>query len=147
MRARGFTLIELSIVISITALLLPLVWFFGRALEADHRDALAQTVASREMRALTEELRRDLRTLRLEGPDGLRLTGAACRVEYALAGEVLERRAPEACGGTRAVASPVRSLLRSGARLEVRFAHHSGRDVEAATRFLTLLPVSPAEAP
>ena len=139
--ARGFTLLELSIVMAITALMLPLVWQFGRSLEADHRDALAQAVAAREMRALSEELRSDLRTLHLEGEGGLRLSGPGCpQVEYLLAGEVVERRAGVACGGTRAVAAPVRLLLRSGSRLEVLFAHHSGRDVEASTRFLALLP-------
>jgi prepilin-type N-terminal cleavage/methylation domain-containing protein len=146
MKARGFTLLELSVVLTITALVLPFVWVVGRSLEADYRDALAQAVAAREMRALSEELRRDLRTLRLQGGSGLRLSGpGACGVvEYALAGEVLERRGPAACGGTRAVATPVHSLGREGDRLEVIFASHSGREREGGTRFLAVLPVEGA---
>lgn len=142
MKTRGFTLIELAICMSILALLLPLVWVFGRTLEAEHRDVVSQASSARELRALTEELRLDLRTRSLKSTTGLVLQGAgSCAlVEYALAGEVLERRAGPDCGGTRAVAAPVQSVRRDGALLEVVFAHHSGREPERVTRLLALLP-------
>jgi prepilin-type N-terminal cleavage/methylation domain-containing protein len=146
MSARGFTLVELAIVLSIGGLLAPLVWMSGRSLEAEHRDSLGRAAASREMRALSEELRRDLRTLRWQGAEGLVLVGPApCdRVEYTLAGEVLERRAPEACGGARVVAAPVRRIARAASRLEVVFAHHAGRDLERDTPFVAIVPAQEA---
>ncbi len=142
MKARGFTLLELAIVMSIVAILIPLLWLSGRTLEAEHRDALADATAAREMRALSEELRRDLRTLRWQGSTGLVLegTGSCAHVEYVLTGEVLERRALESCGGTRVVAAQVQGIERTTRRLEVLFAHHAGRESEHATRFVAVLP-------
>ena len=145
MRARGFTILELATVLTITTLLLPIVATFGRTFEAEHRDAVDDVAAAREMRGLSEELRRDLRTRALAGEAGLALDGPGdCgHVEYVLSGDVLERRAAAGCGGTRAVAAHVGSVSRLGSRLVVAFAHHAGRDVERVTAFEASLPPGP----
>ena len=79
--------------------------------------------------------------MRWKGPGGLVLAGhgSCARIEYVLVGEVLERRASDACGGTRVVAAPVRRIARSGRRLEVAFSHRAGRDDERDTRFVAFL--------
>ncbi|HEY3449350.1 MAG TPA: prepilin-type N-terminal cleavage/methylation domain-containing protein [Myxococcales bacterium] len=113
---RGFTLLELAICISIGTLLIPMVLALGRVSEKQHLRALAEVDATQVMRTASEELRRDLQTLRMADGTTVTLQGACGRVEYVAEGGVLARKAEEACGGTRALGRRVRAIRRDGAR-------------------------------
>ena len=115
---RGFTLIEMAVCLSVTSIVVPLVFLVSRAIEGESLRALADVEAAEQMRAVSEELRRDLQSMRVAEGRGLVLEGSGpCgRIEYAIASEsVLVRRessleagAPAACGE--------RPVARSGVR-------------------------------
>lgn len=120
---RGFTLLELAIVLSILGVLVPLCYVMYRQYEADVLAAQASIEAAHAARGVAEELRRDLWTHSL-APEGTVLLGAApCdRIEYAVGeGDVAWRRAPEACGGSRAISRNVGALRREGGEVVVVF--------------------------
>jgi len=120
---RGFTLIELAVVVSILGVLVPICYAMHRQNEADVLAAEASIEAAHAARAVSEELRRDLWTHSLAA-EGTVLVGAApCdRIEYAVGdGDVVWRRAPEACGGARAIARNVGALRRDGGEVVVVF--------------------------
>jgi hypothetical protein len=145
MKARGFTALELALVLSISPLVLGGAYLLWRGFDRQHRIALFEAEAARGMRALSEDLRRDLRTLRWEAT-GLSLTTRAAdpagsasscnRVEYAVDNGVLVRRGDAGCGPTRAVASSVESAVRTGGTVEVIFAARLAPDDATRVRFL-----------
>src|SRR2546428_12807577 len=66
MTRRAFTLVELAIVLSCLAVMVPAVWLLDRGIESDLARAAARLDAAASMRALSEELRDDLGTMKLE---------------------------------------------------------------------------------
>lgn len=122
-RARGFTLVEMALCISIGTLVVPLVLLTVRSMERQHLRALEQVESAQAMRGVSEELRRDLQSMRMLPGPAVALEGACGRVDYVVSGEaVLQRRAEPACGGTRAVARRVKAIRReAGQALSVDF--------------------------
>jgi prepilin-type N-terminal cleavage/methylation domain-containing protein len=121
---RGFTLIELAVSLSILALLVPLVFMMGRSFEEHAFQAAAQAEAAAAMRSVSEELRRDLKTMGWPDDTALKLAGAGqCpSVEYKLnADSTLVREGAEGCGPARTIAANVRSISRETGGLRVVF--------------------------
>jgi len=121
---RGFTLIELAICLSILALLVPVGFAMGRAFEQHAFQAAAQLEAASAMRSVSEELRRDLKTMGWPDETSLKLQGAGLcpRVEYKLtADNTLIREGAEGCGPARTLAAHVRSIQRETGGLRVVF--------------------------
>jgi len=121
MRRRGFTLVELAITISISAVMIPAVFLLLRTAEANARRALSRARTAESMRTFSEELRRDLRTMRFVNDTGLVLAGPGCEARYELRGSILVRAG---CDGARAVARDVASVERTAWGAEVVFAQH-----------------------
>jgi prepilin-type N-terminal cleavage/methylation domain-containing protein len=116
----GFTLIEMSIVVSVMAIIIPATWMLQRRFQADALRAAHETDAAEGMRAFSEELRADLRTLH-SGREGLTLEGACGTVHYLIEQGVLIRDGGSGCGGRRALARSVTGLTRTGNLVEVTF--------------------------
>ena len=131
---RGFTLIEMAVVLTVSALVVPLVFALAHTFEVDHLRAADSAQAAQSMRAVSEELRRDLSTMRVSDEPGLVLLSArgCARVEYAIADEVLLRRA---CDDVRPVARHVLALRRDGRSLTVEFGRPLRPDVKSQTFF------------
>ena len=136
---RGFTLVELSIVVSIFAILLPAIFLFERSFESAALRADAALDAAAGMRSFSEELRLDLRTLHL-GPEDLALSGGCGTVRYTIVDGALVRDAGSECGGRRALARHVASVTRRGALVEVVFSTPVGRKNPETTSFVLGLP-------
>lgn len=121
-RRRGFTLIELAIVLSISAVMVPLVFVFHRQLESAQLRAQGRLEAAAGAAAIAEELRRDTFPGSRSGPHSF--VRAGCEVRYRLENRVLFRRADEACGGSRPVARKVLALDASSPGMwRVTFEH------------------------
>lgn len=121
---RGFTLLEFAICLSILALLVPAVFMMGRAFEEHAFQAAAQAEAASAMRSVSEEFRRDLKTMGWPDDTQLKLAGAGqCpAVEYRLTPEhTLVREGAEGCGPARTLAANVRSIERLTGGLRVVF--------------------------
>lgn len=115
---RGFTLLELAIVLTLLAVVTPALFLLMRSIADDHARAAARLEDADAVRLVSETLRQDLRTGRLAAaPAGLRVEGpGACfPVDYRVDGSVLLREAPAACGGAQALARRARSLVMDGA--------------------------------
>lgn len=82
---RGFTLLEVAIVLTILAVVTPAIFLPLRSIADDHARAVA----------------------RLEDVDG---AGPCFPIDYRVDGSVLYREAPAACGGTQALARHVRGI-------------------------------------
>lgn len=110
MKARGFTLIEISVVISISALLIPLIFLLGREVTEQYRRTQFELEVARATRTFSEELALDLRTMKRAEGDGLVLlsSGACKQVRWFVSDADALLRA--ACGETRAVAKSVSGL-------------------------------------
>lgn len=106
-RASGFTAVELAIVISISAILAPLIFLFARDLETLQRIARWHLETAASVQRIDEALRQDAR-----GGARTELTfGGPCAARYVLTEAfTLERQAAEACGGTQVLATGVRSM-------------------------------------
>lgn len=113
---RGFTMIELAVMVSILSILVPLLYVGYRQMEAGYIRVETRLDAGRAARSFSEELRRDLWTHRLAEGSGVALEGAApCEhILYEVREGVLWRKAPDACGGARAIARNVGALTRDG---------------------------------
>jgi len=115
---RGFTLLELAIVLTLLAVLSPALFLLMRGIADDHARAAARLEDADAVRLVSETLRQDLRTGRLaSAPAGLRLEGpGACfPVDYRVVGAVLWREAPAACGGAQALARHAHGITMDGA--------------------------------
>lgn len=123
MRRRGFTMVELAIVITLLGILVPLIFMLFHVGAADFQKANATLEAADQLRDLSEELRLDLRTGTL-AEAGLRIDGeGGCfPVTYRLAETTLVREAPAACGGSRGLVRHVRTLERRGPLLTLQLA-------------------------
>lgn len=119
---RGFTLMEMAIVLSVAALTIPVVW----NLSAQASDAAAlgrwQLEAADGIRTLAEELALDARS-GAPTADEVGFTAPDCPVRYrVIEGDLLVREAPESCGGSRGLAAFVESIAWSPGGVDVTFA-------------------------
>jgi prepilin-type N-terminal cleavage/methylation domain-containing protein len=122
MTRRGFTLVELMIVLSVLTLVTPLVWILATR-AADNRDlALDQLSTAQEVRTVADALQQDRRA-------GQRWAGAPlgwrrgdCTVRYHLEGTTLIREAGPDCGGTQALATGVERLEVTSSGVHLTFA-------------------------
>ena len=127
-RGPGFTLVELAITLSISALTIPAIYLFLRSTERTLFETAAQVQSAEAARSISEELRRDLTTMHWSNAETLALegTGACGAVRYEIANGVAHRRAdPECNGGDRAIARHVESLKRTPWGVEMVFAFHT----------------------
>lgn len=120
---RGFTMVELAVVVTLISILVPLIFMVFHVGAADFQQANATLDAAHQARDLSEELRLDGRSGRVSAT-GLTFEGAGeCfPVSYRLVGSTIVRQAPPACGGDRALVRHVRSLERTGRLVTVRVA-------------------------
>lgn len=145
-RGGGFTLIELAIVTSISAVLVPGIYLFWRSAQKGLTEAVAQVESADAARIVSEELRHDLLTLWWKDEESLVLAGKGpCKeVRYEVVESVLHRRAADACGGgDRALARHVESLRRTRWGVEMTFA----RNVGAATPHRVTVQFAGGETP
>ncbi|MBL8909664.1 MAG: prepilin-type N-terminal cleavage/methylation domain-containing protein [Archangium sp.] len=98
-RSRGFTIIELAIVLSISAVLVPLCFMFVRALTTRSDLATFDLEVASTLRSVHEQLELDR-------------TRPACAVKWTLEAGALTRTASAECGGTLVLARDVKSLER-----------------------------------
>ncbi len=118
MRSRGFTAVELLIVISIAAILLPIVYSIAARYEDEVAVARFQLDVADAVRTVSEELRTDARG------DG------ACDPKYVVRGRALVRTST--CGPDRALARWVHALEPTPGGVNLVFArplrpHHERR--------------------
>lgn len=138
--AAGFTLVELTIVTTLIAIVAPSIYLLERTFEADSYRALAALDATDGMRAFSEELRADLRTHRSQSTkDGSLSLDGDCAIRYSVTEGVLVREQAAACGGRRALARHVDHVTHDGARVEVLFSTSVGKGAPENTRFLLAL--------
>jgi prepilin-type N-terminal cleavage/methylation domain-containing protein len=113
LRRSGFSLVELTVVLSILAIVVPLMWKMAARIEDQRALALDHLESAEEAQTVSEQLALDLRL-------GSRITGetlafrrSECEVRYRVGTEgVLIREAPAPCGGDLALARGV-EVLRS----------------------------------
>lgn len=117
---RGFTMVELAIVLTLLAILVPLIFMLFNRGAADFQKANATLEAAEQLRDLSEELRLDARNGTL-APTGVAFEGT-CSVTYRLIDSSVVREASASCGGTRALVRHVREFVRTGSVLMVRIA-------------------------
>ncbi len=120
-RQRGFTLVELAVTITITAILLPATFLLFRAVEGRIHGWLASARVAESTRTFSEELRRDLRTMRFTAETGFTLASPGCEVRYVVEGTTLMRHG---CDGDRAIARDVETLARTAWGAEITYASH-----------------------
>lgn len=115
---RGFTVVELAICLSISALLVPLCFMFMRTLEARVDLAHFHLETVEAVRTLGEQLERD--------------QAGRCEVHYAVADSALLRQAPAECGGDQVLAKRVTRFERVPGGVELtltlRLSEHQQRD-------------------
>lgn len=119
---RGFTMVELAIVLTLMAILVPLIFMLFNRGAADFQKANATLEAAEQLRDLSEELRLDARNGTLTATDVVFEGGACSPVTYRLVDSSVVREASASCGGTRALVRHVREFVRSGRVLTVRIA-------------------------
>ena len=120
---RGFTMVELAVVVTLLTVLVPLIFMLFNLGAADFQKANATLDAADQLRDLSEELRLDARNGQLAAT-GLTFEGAGeCfPVTYRVVASALVREAPAACGGARALVRNVTALVRTGSLVTVRIA-------------------------
>jgi prepilin-type N-terminal cleavage/methylation domain-containing protein len=119
-RARGFTAVELAVVVSISAILVPLMFVFARQLETTARIAQWHLDNAAGVQRVAEALRQDARSGPREG-DQL-AWGGPCAVRYVVTQSfALERQAAESCGGKQVLATGVRAITPVSGGVELSF--------------------------
>ena len=121
MRQRGFTLIELVIIVTIAAVLVPIIYSF--AWHAERQVILSQwnLEVADAVRSVAEELRLDARAGRLLDGEELRFERDDCTVAYAIREHSLIRQGGPRCGGDRGLARSASSLLRVPGGVDLTF--------------------------
>ncbi len=123
MRARGFTSIELAIIVTIAAIMVPIILSFSASLEDQSVLGNWQLESAESVRTLSEELRLDARRgVAVDGADvAFSLDG--CDVRYVVSdGSVVIREAPATCDGPRGLARFVEALAWTPGGVDVVFA-------------------------
>ena len=119
-RARGFTAVELAVVVSISAILVPLVFVFASQLETTARIAQWHLDNAAAVQRISEALRQDARSGPRAG-DAL-AWGGPCAVRYVVTEAfALERQAAASCGGKQVLATGVRSITPVSGGVELSF--------------------------
>ena len=134
---RGFTAMELAIVVTISAVLVPLVWSFSAGLEDQAALAQWRIDVADSVRTVTEELRLDARL----GPPtaAVGFASPGCTATYAVTEAGLIRRG---CGPDRGLAPWVASIEWAPGGVALRFERRlRPQRVRAVTVFV------PVEAP
>jgi prepilin-type N-terminal cleavage/methylation domain-containing protein len=134
MRREGFTLIELAVVLTLSAIVTPAAWLAWRNVDAELALARWHVGVADAVRTVYEELALDARGGARVAQDGVAFEGpGGCgRIDYRVTGEAaLERAAPDACGGTRTLARGVRALrpVAGGVELELVLALRPDHEV------------------
>ena len=140
MSARGFTLVELAVVMTISAIIIPCAYVIQRSFETNQGRSLARVEAARTARGVSEELRKDLRTrhfdgaMRLSTGEGAAVLADPCAtVAYVVSDAgALTRQIDAACGPSRVVARNVAGITRDGNVVTLKLAHRM-RDGSTAT--------------
>lgn len=128
---RGFTAVELAMVLTIATILVPLVYTFGAKLEDQATHAEWQLDVADSARTVAEELALDAR-LGAPTPE-VGFDRGACQVRYAVAGAALVRQASADCGGTRGLAATVEAIAWTPGGVDVTFARVLRADRVART--------------
>lgn len=128
-RARGFTVVELAIIISISALTVPLCFLFLRTLIARSDLASFELEAATTLRSIHEQVELDR-------------TRAKCEVKWTLEGDALTRTSSADCGGTQVFARGVKSFERVAGGASVQVAKRLSPEQDA-TRTLFVPGVTP----
>lgn len=97
---RGFTLVELAIVMSLSAILVPAAFMFVRHLTARAELATFELEVATTLRAVAEQVELDA------------ARPACATAKWTLDGEALTRTASAECGGAQVFARRVRSFER-----------------------------------
>lgn len=141
MNQRGFTAVELAIVLSIAVLLVPIAYQFLTRLDDQVALAAWELDAADAIRTVSEQIRLDARGS-ARSAEGVGFVRGSCRMAWTVtdAGSLV-RHAP-GCGGTVALAAHVESLSWSEGGLDLTFTRslRPGQD----HRFSVFLP---SEAP
>ncbi len=122
MRRRGFTLIELAIVLVIGTLLVPIAWTWFTRQEDQARLTRWELEIAQALPTLSEELREDAWRGVAVGGEEITFRRADCTVQYRVEARALVRVAEASCGGTRALATHVESLRPIAGGVEVVFS-------------------------
>ena len=136
MKRRGFTAIELAIVLSISAIVIPAIYLFGRGVEERRAIGLWHFEVADEVRSLSEALKSDRRQLTFAPRGSLHLSGAddCGGVDYLLTpAHALVRRTAAGCGGERTLATHVEALTHVPGGVAVTFALETKPQREART--------------
>lgn len=122
MNAKGFSAIELSVVLSVAAIMIPIVYQFAGHIEDQSRLGHWLVESADGVRAISEELRLDAtRGLAAEDSEVAFVVGE-CHVRYVVNDEaVLVRQATDACGGARGLATAVEQFSWSPGGVEIVF--------------------------
>jgi len=140
MSRRAFTLAELAICLSVAALITPIVFHFGSALQDQHAIGLWHLQSADGVRTFAEELRLDAHRPGRLADDGVGWTDGSCEIRYRVTdARVLVRDAPADCGGSRAIATDVQTVSHVPGGVEVTFLKRLRPDRE--TRATVFLPV------
>lgn len=141
MSQRGFTAVELAIVLSVAAVLVPVVYGFVAHTEDQTQLGHWHLDSAVGLRTAAEELGLDARRGEALDGDEVGFQVGGCAVRYRVNdASSLVRDAPEACGGPRGLATSVESVAWGRGGVELVFARtlRPGR-VHRTTAFI---PVS-----
>ncbi len=128
MNERGFTALELSIVLSIGVVLIPIIHSFGLHTEDQWTLGSWYLDAADGVRTVAEELALDA-ARGVPSTDGVGFQIGECAVRYVVNDESkLIRQASEACGGVRGLSAFVESVSWSPGGLDIVFARRLRED-------------------
>ncbi len=140
-RPAGFTAVELSIVLAILLILIPLVFNLHRQFQSRLDVSRARVECAAQMRQLTRAIRADRWQGRWNAAKGLTLTLPCGQVSYTLEGTQLLRQGTGTCGASRTIARDIESIHRQGSLIEVRLVRPLGPQSE--TRVALAMGVRP----